>query len=258
MSRLTILTLAVTASVAASAATSKPAKKSPAAKKPDPIELLTIEVGKPAPPTASPAEKPAASPSASPQKTAPRVIVVAPMTAPLKRPTKPQPAKKPAPPAPPTANSAKKPEPPSARPAPSVQRPTQQTAKPVGPPAYTLSAPIDLSAMVREGRATLTSSKIVGGKLDFLFDPNRSTEVACLSMSTSPAYWQVTLDRPRPLDAVDLAFGEGGPFQWTLAGALTSADLQSRQGTYRVLVPSRTSEADDQVDRVETIEIEIR
>jgi hypothetical protein len=113
--------------------------------------------------------------------------------------------------------------------------------------AFTLSAPIDVPAMIREGRATFTSSKVLAGKPDYAFDPNRSTEIVGLAMSAGPAYWQVTLDRPRSLDAVDLSFGDGGPYQWTLAGAQSSADLQSRQGTYRLLVPARSTEADDQV-----------
>ena len=257
------------AAAASRTAPSKPVKEIPAPKKPLDIDLPAIEVGLPEEPTPRKPQTAGIPPKAAavkpprkaraveksepvqkedaeveaPRRTAPgapKAAVVATMATPPKSVKKTPEGKKPAPALMPTVAPK--------APQPTVQRPPQPAPAPKveGPRVYTLSAPIDVTTMVREGQATLTSSKVLGGKPEYLFDPNRSTEVVSLATSTGPAFWQITLDRSRPLDAVDLSFGEGGPFQWTLSGANSAADLQSRQGSYRLIVPARAADLDDQ------------
>lgn len=102
--------------------------------------------------------------------------------------------------------------------------------------------------LVREQRATLTLPSAHSGTGAVLFDGNRYTEVKADPGKGGEVFFQVVLDRPRALSAVDVIFSAGGTYRWTLAGANTAAELAARKGSYRLLVTGRDTQ-DDRMDQ---------
>jgi hypothetical protein len=104
--------------------------------------------------------------------------------------------------------------------------------------------PINVRQLRREGRVKVATSKLADGSPDLAFDGNRNTvsraEVppGTAAGTQSTAFWQVTLDRPRLLDEVNVEFLS--PHSWTFFGADSEADMASRGGSFRQLCPPRT------------------
>src|SRR4051812_20319978 len=119
---------------------------------------------------------------------------------------------------------------------PSGARPA--ASAPAAPPPGLL-APLDLPALLHEGRAAAAHPPLREGSVDAVFDGNLRTAVRAAS-SSSEAAFQVTLDRPRAVEESDVAFAEpGAAYRWSLAGAQTEADMRSRSGSFRMLVAAR-------------------
>jgi hypothetical protein len=117
---------------------------------------------------------------------------------------------------------------------------------PVAPPPTAaepgIRAPVNVNLLAASRRVALTHSPPAGGSAA-AFDGNRHTAVRV----TAPggAFWQVTLDRPRPVEACDVVFPEGESHHWALFGALTEADMTARAGSFTALSPTRPARQGD-------------
>lgn len=147
---------------------------------------------------------------------------------------------------------------------PKTAAPAKPAPKPTAPPAPTkapapapevVRGPINIPALFREGRARFSCSKLAAGSWDQIFDGNRFTfaraEVPAAAAGAQPGtgFWQVTLDRPRLIDEIDVTFTTANPHSWTLFGADTEADMAARSGSFKQLTQPRTAqfEGRDQV-----------
>lgn len=127
---------------------------------------------------------------------------------------------------------------PVAKPVESARPATPATPEPIapeGPAPDVMHGPLNLPLLMREARAEVTSSPLAAGNLESAFDSNRHT-YADLS---GPGSIRIVLNRPRPIEEIDLEFGAGGRFQWSVQAADSAADLEKRRGTFRVLVSPR-------------------
>jgi CARDB protein len=104
---------------------------------------------------------------------------------------------------------------------------------------YEISGPLDVPLLLREKRAVFSHSKLQAGSAEQLFDGNRYTSAAV--PAGEPVFFQVVLDRPRSLDAMNVTFVGAGSYQWTAAGADTPADMEARRGSYGVVVLPRAA-----------------
>jgi hypothetical protein len=130
------------------------------------------------------------------------------------------------------------------------------------PDAYVLRGPLNIPQLQRERRAVVAHSKLGSGTLEQVFDGNRNTGAsaaveqapsagpACppVGQTTAPgppAFWQVSLERPRSVDQIDVILSSTGSHSWTISAADSEADMKARRGSYSVLVPSRTVRGND-------------
>lgn len=100
----------------------------------------------------------------------------------------------------------------------------------------------------RQKRAVVTGSKPEQGSLDLAFDSNSHTAVR-VSPSTTQAFFQVALDRPRPVEFSEATFAGEGAYSWSLSAADSAADMEGRKGSYRALSPARATPG-EQMDQV--------
>lgn len=150
-------------------------------------------------------------------------------------------AKKPRAKKPPVKPAAKKPAPAKpAAPKPAAAKPP--TPAPAAAPRVPelLRGPINVRLLQREGRVKVATSKLSEGTADLVFDGNRNTFARAEVPEGAPpaGFWQVTLDRPRLLDEVNVDFPS--PHSWAFFAADSEADMASRSGSFRQLSPPRT------------------
>ena len=154
----------------------------------------------------------------------------------------------------PPVAAAKPSAPPTPEPKPAMPKPTPQPEA----AGQLVRGPINVLALQREGRVKVSHSKLADGSADLVFDGNRHTFArgearALASAEGAPApttaYWQVTLDRPRLLDEVNVAFTPTVQHNWTLLAADSEADMAARKGSFRQLFQPRVPqfEGRDQV-----------
>src|SRR4051794_34290207 len=114
--------------------------------------------------------------------------------------------------------------------------------------AAALRGPLDVPALCREKHASFYHSPLEEGSFDAIFDGNPRTGLRAApraGAAAGEAFFQVTLDRPRAVDEVDVVFADAGAaYRWSVAAADTEADMRSHSGSYRVLVPARETDGE--------------
>jgi len=152
----------------------------------------------------------------------------------------PPPRKAPARPAPPR---------PSAQRAPKAPAPAAAKA-PVAPQAdrapvadTAIRGPLNVPLLAAERRLTLTHSPLApGADGGEAFDGNRHTATRAREAA---AFWQVALDKPRPVETCDVVFPEGQAHHWALFAAQSEADMARRAGTFVALSAARPARHGD-------------
>ena len=89
-------------------------------------------------------------------------------------------------------------------------------------------------------RAAATHSVFDSGNVDKLFDGNPRS--LARTAAQNPAFVELDFGSPVVLAGSRVAVGYGSAHRWTLAVANTPADMLSRSGSYRVVVPERTTD----------------
>lgn len=100
-------------------------------------------------------------------------------------------------------------------------------------------APIDLNAEIASGAVTIHHSPLDIGSIADALDGNAGT--LARSASVNPLIITLTFDRDRAFTRFRTRFLAGSN-RWTIETADTGADLESRSGSYALVVPGRTGE----------------
>ena len=100
---------------------------------------------------------------------------------------------------------------------------------------------IDVPYSVADKVVGVETTETDMGKPGNLFDLNPSTIIR--TPGINPAFVQVEFGEPIEVATVRLRF-QAGPYEWSLAGADSVADLAGKRGSYRVLVEKQASEGD--------------